>query len=46
MIEVTEKAATELKTLLEQEGKPELALRIFCCWSSLQWSTVRTGPRR
>jgi len=29
MIEVTEKAATELKTLLEQEGKPELALRIF-----------------
>ncbi|MDD3247615.1 MAG: iron-sulfur cluster assembly accessory protein [Methanosarcina sp.] len=29
MIEVTEKAAVELKTLLEQEGKPELALRIF-----------------
>ncbi|MGA9189596.1 MAG: iron-sulfur cluster assembly accessory protein [Methanosarcina sp.] len=29
MIEVTEKAASELKTLLEQEEKPELALRIF-----------------
>ena len=29
MIEVTEKAATELKTLLEEEGKPDLALRIF-----------------
>jgi hypothetical protein len=29
MIEVTEKAAAELKTLLEQEDKPELALRIF-----------------
>ena len=26
MIEVTEKAASELKTLIEQEGKPELAL--------------------
>jgi iron-sulfur cluster insertion protein len=29
MIEVTDKAAVELKTLLDQEGKPELALRIF-----------------
>jgi iron-sulfur cluster assembly accessory protein len=29
MIEVTEKAAVELKTLLEQEGKPDLALRVF-----------------
>ncbi|HWQ44880.1 MAG TPA: iron-sulfur cluster assembly accessory protein [Methanosarcina barkeri] len=29
MIEVTEKAASELKILLEQEEKPELALRIF-----------------
>ena len=29
MIEVTEKAAAELKALLEQEGKPDLALRIF-----------------
>ncbi|WP_440945648.1 HesB/IscA family protein [Methanosarcina sp. T3] len=29
MIEVTEKAAAELKTLLEQEGKSDLALRIF-----------------
>lgn len=29
MIEVTEKAAAELKTLLEQEGKSDLALRVF-----------------
>lgn len=29
MIEVTDKAAAELKTLLEQEEKPNLALRIF-----------------
>ncbi|MGB9929451.1 MAG: HesB/IscA family protein [Methanosarcina sp.] len=29
MIEVTEKAASELKTLLEQEDKPGLALRVF-----------------
>jgi len=29
MIQVTEKAAAELKTLLEQEGKSDLALRIF-----------------
>jgi iron-sulfur cluster assembly accessory protein len=29
MIEVTDKAASELKTLLEQEGKPDIALRIF-----------------
>lgn len=29
MIEVTDKAAAELKTLFEQEEKPELALRIF-----------------
>src|SRR5665647_1595539 len=29
MIEVTDKAASELKILIEQEGKPELALRIF-----------------
>ena len=29
MIEVTDKAASELKTLIDQEGKPDLALRIF-----------------
>jgi len=29
MIQVTEKAAAELKTLLEQEGKSDLALRVF-----------------
>ena len=29
MIEVTDKAASELKILIEQEEKPELALRIF-----------------
>jgi iron-sulfur cluster insertion protein len=29
MIEVTQKAASELKILLEQEDKPGLALRIF-----------------
>ena len=29
MIEVTDKAASELKTLIEQEGNPEIALRIF-----------------
>lgn len=29
MIEVTDRAAVELKALLDQENKPELALRIF-----------------
>jgi len=29
MIEVTERAAAELKELLEQENKPDIALRIF-----------------
>jgi iron-sulfur cluster insertion protein len=29
MIEVTDRAAVELKELLDQENKPELALRIF-----------------
>jgi iron-sulfur cluster insertion protein len=29
MIEVTDRAAVELKALLDQENKPEIALRIF-----------------
>lgn len=29
MIEVTDRAASELKALLDQENKPDLALRIF-----------------
>ena len=29
MIEVTDKAASELKTLIDQEGEPDLALRVF-----------------
>jgi Fe-S cluster assembly iron-binding protein IscA len=42
MIEVTDRAAAELKTLIEQEEKPELALRIFqsCCRIE---NTDRTG---